>query len=109
MAIDLPNPIAAYFEADRQKGAEAIARCFTEHAVVKDEGRTYTSREAIRRWKADSANKYSYAAETVAIGHDNGRIVVTRHLVGDFPGSPVDLRYFFVLQSDEIAELEIVP
>jgi hypothetical protein len=32
---------------------------------------------------------------------------VTSHLVGDFPGSPVDLRYFFVLDGDKIASLEI--
>jgi len=35
--------------------------------------------------------------------------VVTSHVVGDFPGSPIDLRYLFVLDDDRIAELEIVP
>lgn len=40
---------------------------------------------------------------------DKGRIVVTAHLVGDFPGSPTDLRYFFVLEDDKIADLEITP
>jgi hypothetical protein len=32
---------------------------------------------------------------------------VTSHVVGDFPGSPVNLRYFFVLEGDKIASLEI--
>jgi len=34
---------------------------------------------------------------------------VTSHLVRDFPGSPVDLRYFFILDGDQIAALEIIP
>ena len=37
------------------------------------------------------------------------RTVVTAHVRGDFPGSPLDLRYFFVLEGDRIAELEIEP
>jgi len=109
MSIPLPRPIAAYFEADRKEGAEAVARCFTDNATVKDEGHIYTGREAIRLWKAESSAKYSYTAEPVAIAQDDRRTVVTSHLVGDFPGSPVDLRYFFTLEDDDIAALEIVP
>jgi hypothetical protein len=33
--------------------------------------------------------------------------VVTAHVAGDFPGSPIDLRYAFVLAGDRIARLEI--
>jgi hypothetical protein len=47
----LPDPIAAYFAAD-PNSTDAITRCFTTHAVVKDEGRTYTGLEAIKAWQA---------------------------------------------------------
>ena len=47
MTLNLPKPIAAYFAADTASG-EAVARCFTEAAVVKDEGHTYRGRAAIR-------------------------------------------------------------
>ena len=30
-------------------------------------------------------------------------------LTGNFPGSPVDLRFFFELDGDKIASLEIIP
>jgi hypothetical protein len=109
MAVELPNPIADYFEADRQKGAEAITRCFAEDAMVKDEGHTYSGRDAIRQWKADSSTKYTYTSKPVAIASQGGRTVVTSHLAGDFPGSPVDLRCFFVLKDGKITELEIIP
>lgn len=109
MTVELPSPVADYFEADRHQSAEAIARCFLKDAVVVDEGRTYSGREAIQQWKADSSAKYSYTSEPVAIANDQGRTVVTSHLAGDFAGSPLDLRYFFVLKSGKIAELETIP
>jgi hypothetical protein len=108
MFADLPTPIADYFEADRGLSAEAIAACFAPAAVVRDEGHTYAGRDAIRRWKDQSSAKYTYTAEPFLISDDDGRTVVACHLVGDFPGSPVDLRYFFVLDGEKIAELEIV-
>ena len=35
--------------------------------------------------------------------------VITSRLTGDFPGSPVDLRFFFRLERGKIASLEIIP
>jgi hypothetical protein len=109
MDVQLPRPVAAYFEADRSGNAEAVAACFSGDAVVKDERKTHAGREAIHRWKAEASTKFSYTVEPFALATDAGRTVVTSHVVGDFPGSPIDLRYFFVLEGDRIAELEIVP
>jgi isoquinoline 1-oxidoreductase beta subunit len=50
-----------------------------------------------------------YTSEPFACEAKDGKIVVTSHLVGNFPGSPVDLRYFFKLEGDKIASLEIIP
>ena len=49
MTIQLPEPITAYFAGDKLDG-DAVARCFTSDAVVKDEGRTYTGVAAIKQW-----------------------------------------------------------
>jgi len=109
MTIELPGPIAAYFSADKKGEAQAIAQCFTQDAVVVDEGNTYTGRDAIRQWMANASTQYHYTVEPFAVSEEDGRMVVTSHLVGTFPGNPVDLRFFFVVQDDKIAELEIVP
>jgi hypothetical protein len=108
MSLDLPTPIATYFSADKGDG-EAVSRCFTEQAVVMDESHTYKGRAAIRQWKADTSTKYNYTSEPMVVERNDGAIIVTSHLVGDFPGSPVDLRYFFVLEGEEIAALEVIP
>jgi hypothetical protein len=103
----LPKPIAAYFTADSGDG-EAVSQCFTENAIVKDEGHTHKGRAAIKRWKADASAKYQYTSEPFACEEKDGKIVVTSHLVGNFPGSPVDLRFIFKLEGDKIASLEII-
>jgi hypothetical protein len=109
MSLHLPNIIADYFETDRTGSAEGVAALFTDDAVVRDEQRTHVGRDAIRDWKAKASSQYNYTAEPFAIADSAGRKVVTSRLVGDFPGSPIDLRYFFILDGDQIADLEIVP
>jgi SnoaL-like domain len=107
-APSLPKPIAAYFAADSGDG-EAVSQCFTENAIVKDEGRTYKGRAAIKAWKTDASSKYQYTSEPFGCEEKDGKILVASHLDGNFPGSPVDLRFFFELEGDKIAALEIIP
>ena len=107
MTLVLPQPVATYFAADRTDG-DAVSRCFTETAVVQDEGHTYRGRAAIKQWKADAAAKYQYTSEPFACEQKDGKFVVTSRLTGNFPGSPVNLRFFFRLDGDKIASLEII-
>jgi SnoaL-like domain len=102
----LPDPISAYFSADKQN-PEALARCFTPHAVVKDEGQTYSGHDAIRAWKAAASTKYTYTNEPFSLLKKDGGYVVSSHLAGNFPGSPIDLQYHFRLERGLIASLEI--
>lgn len=108
MKLDLPKPIAAYFSADTGD-SEAVSQCFTEDAVVKDEGHTYQGRAAIKKWKADASTKYQYTSEPFACERKDEKVVVTSRLTGNFPGSPVNLRFFFGLEGNRIASLEIIP
>jgi len=107
MSISLPEPIAAYFAADKVD-SEATARCFTNDAVVKDEGRTYTGLESIRQWKAAATAKYQYTCEPFRSELTGETTVVSCHLTGTFPGSPIDLRYLFRLERGKVASLEIL-
>ena len=107
-SLNLPKPIAAYFTADQGDGGD-VSRCFTEDAFVKDEGHTHRGRAAIKAWKTDASAKYEYTCEPIACEEKDGKTIVTSHLVGNFPGSPVDLRFFFNLEGDKIASLEIIP
>lgn len=109
MTLDLPDTIARYFAADKQSDPESLAACFTSDAIVIDEGNTYTGREAIRQWMANASTQYSYTVEPFALAQQEGQMIVTSRLEGNFPGSPVDLRYQFAIDGDRIAALEILP
>jgi hypothetical protein len=108
MTLELPGPVAAYFAADKEDSG-AVARCFTEAAVVEDEGRTHRGRAAIQNWKEEASARYQYTCEPFACEQRDGTVVVTSRLTGTFPGSPVNLRFFFALQGDKIASLAILP
>jgi len=104
--LNLPEPIAAYFDADQRDG-EAVTRCFTKEAVVTDEGQTHSGRAAIKAWKTAASAKYAYTSAPFAVEQTHGRYIVTSRLTGNFPGSPVALRYLFRLERGKIAHLEI--
>jgi hypothetical protein len=106
--LDLPEPIAAYFDADRQDG-QAVARCFTTNGVVLDEGKTHAGLAAIEAWKTDAASRYTYTAKPHTLETQGSSYIVTSQVSGDFPGSPLDLRYRFMLERGKIATLEIAP
>ena len=101
--IHLPPPIAAYFAADTSD-ATAVARCFSESAVVIDERREHRGRPAITRWKAEATAKYHYTSEPLAVVVSGPEVTVTARVI---PGSPVKLRYRFTLEGASIARLEI--
>ena len=104
--IHLPPPIAAYFAADTSD-ANAVARCFSECALVIDERREHRGRPAITRWKAEATAKYHYTSEPLAVDVSGSEVTVTARVTGDFRGSPVELQYRFTLEGASIARLEI--
>jgi SnoaL-like protein len=106
--VDLPPPVAAYFAADTT-GAEPVAQCFTDGAVVIDERQEYRGRTAIARWKAEASAKFRYSVERLDARVSGNQTTVTGRVTGDFPGSPIDLQYRFTLEGDKIARLEIAP
>src|SRR5688572_11491947 len=105
--LNLPEPIAAYFDADKRGDAAAVARCFTKEAVVADDGHTYSGPAAIEEWKRAVSAKLSYTSQPIGLEQTNGRHVVTSTVTGNFRGSPLDLRYAFRLERGKIASLEI--
>ena len=110
MAVDLPKPIATYIAAENRADAEALAECFAEDAVVRDERQTIKGLTAIRRWKTETSSKYRHVMEPLAAIRNGDDIVVTNRLTGDFPGSPIELRFIFRLDDgDKITSLEIRP
>jgi hypothetical protein len=107
MSMQLPKPIAAYMAAENSDTPEALGACFAADAVVLDEGRTIEGLAAIKAWKVATKEKYRHSVEPLDATELGGETTVTTRVSGDFPGSPVTLRFVFRLAGDKIAPLEI--
>lgn len=107
MQIPIPPPVRLYFQSEACDDTLRVADCFTSDAVVTDERRTHQGLEAIRAWKAESKATTKYQVTPVSAEPDGGRVLVVGRVEGDFPGSPVMLRYLFDLEGDRISALEI--
>jgi hypothetical protein len=107
MLAQLPKPIATYLSSENAGDIETLAACFNADAVVRDERRTIEGLAAIRQWKITSREKYQHIVEPIEATGSGDTTIVTARVSGNFPGSPVTLRYSFGLKDGKIAALEI--
>jgi SnoaL-like domain len=105
--VTLPSPIANFLAADKAKDPDLVARCFTNDAFVRDEGKDYRGVEAIKAWSQDAFTKYEYAIEPLDATVATDTVNLRARLTGSFPNSPVELDFTFRLANDKIARLEI--
>ena len=103
----LAGPVAAYVTAANGQDVNAVTACFDEAAVVQDEGQSRHGITSIRQWAEEVSKKYRPTVDVIDVVETNGRTIVTGRVSGDFPGSPIELRYAFALDGEKIARLEI--
>ena len=107
MLAKLPQPVVNYLAAVTAKDTDMFARCFTDDALVHDEGRDYRGIEAITAWKTETQTKYKYVIEPLDALVSGNTVKLRARLTGDFPRSPADLDFEFMLANEKIASLEI--
>ncbi|RQR64664.1 nuclear transport factor 2 family protein [Burkholderia sp. Bp9002] len=107
MILSLPDSIRTYFDFSNGSDTAHAAQCFTPDAVVVDEGQTYRGHDAIESWNRESRKKYAFTVEPVAASGSGERLTISARVVGNFPGSPVQLDHVFDLAGDRISALEI--
>jgi ketosteroid isomerase-like protein len=111
MAIaDAPAVVARYLTAAAADDVDTLLGCFTDDAEVVDEDESFHGHEEIRRWRRTVASKFTYTVEVIdAQARTPDDHVVTTRLEGNFPGSPVELTYHFVLRDGLVSRLVIAP
>ena len=108
MIDNLPKPIALYILAENSGNAKLFDECFAEDAVVRDENETHHGLAAIKDWKAETKRKYQHTVNPLRAAEQDGNVIVTSRLTGNFPGSPIELDFVFTIQNDKIVSLEIL-
>jgi hypothetical protein len=107
MTIKLPAAVTAYLTADKDHDLDKLCQCFTNDAQVHDESRQYQGRDSIRTWKQQTTAKYQYTLEPLDAAVTERNVKLHARLTGNFPGSPADLHYTFVLTNGKIQSLAI--
>lgn len=107
MSIKLPKIIAAYVQAQNAHDAKAMLACFSESAVVHDEGEKHSGKKAIGEWIDKTTKKYMPHFSPTKIEVGDKETVLTVEVSGSFEGSPVDLDFHFVIENEMIAGLKI--
>ena len=107
MNLQLAEPIKKYFDLSNTADAAELKHCFNTDAVVLDEGGTYQGHKAIAAWFGDTRQKYDFSAKPLSATRRDKHDIVTAEVSGNFPGSPIELSYTFLLQDGKIQSLEI--
>jgi SnoaL-like domain len=105
--VTLPPAVANFLVADRAKDPDLVARCFTNDALVRDEGKDYRGFDAIKAWSQGAFTKYQYVIEPLDATVATDTVNLHARLTGSFPNSPVELDFSFRLANEKIARLEI--
>ena len=106
--MKLPNVISALIEAQNKLDADVYANCFTENAVVFDEGKTHKGRTAIRKWINEANKKYHTIMKPKSLEQSGDIVVLSTEIAGTFPGSSIILQYHFELENQLIRELKVI-
>ena len=109
MGWAFPEAVRDYLDAAGGDDAAAIARCFDPEGEVRDEGHAYVGREAIGRWAHEARKKYRFTLDVRNVEQAGDATVVTAQVTGNFPGSPIVLRFAFGIAAagKKIARLTI--
>lgn len=107
MAPALPQPIAAYVEANARLDVDGMLKPFAADAVLSDIGRPHQGHAELRRLFEDEVIAVQAIFTPDAVRHEDGQVVVEGLARGDFKGSPLRFTYRFALENDTIKELRI--
>jgi hypothetical protein len=111
-APPLHQLVAAYVEATNSFDLERLLAAFADDALVNDQLRDYSGREAIREWAARDIIGQGLTMEVTSAIEHYGNFIVTANVNGTFDKrglpDPLVLAFYFTLHGDQIVQLIIL-
>lgn len=105
--MELPQLVARFLEAQNNQDSKAYIECFTESAIVHDEGKTHKGKEEICQWIEEANEKYQSSMEPLKYEESGSKGTLTAEVSGTFPGSPIVLQFHLGLKDDLIDTLKV--
>jgi len=104
---DIPEVVSAYFDADQTNDVDALNHIFSDAAIVEDDGSLYRGIAEIRTWLLAMKEKYQYSLEIINVSNTGHISTVLTQGSGNFPNSPVKLKFQFTLENGKVVKLRI--
>lgn len=105
--MNLPKVITDLVNAQNNFDSINYAECFSETAVVFDEGKTHNGKLAIQNWIEDANEKYRSVMKPLAYTENGTTSVLSAEVSGTFPGSPIVLKFHFDIANGQIRHLKV--
>ena len=105
--MNLPKVVADLVVAQNNFDSVAYAQCFSETAVVFDEGKTHKGRNQIEQWIADANERYKAVMKPVGFEENGSGRLLKAEVSGTFPGSPIVMTYHLKIEDEWIQSLKI--
>lgn len=107
MTLRISPLLETFVTATNNHDGAALAACFVDDGVVHDEGTTHRGHAAIRAWFETVVRKYRFTIVASNVETSYDETVLTTRVTGEFPGSPIELRYCFNIGEERIRGLSI--
>lgn len=108
----LPQVIQNFIAAANKPDREAYVDCFSEDALVLDEGKEWAGKAAIKKWSAEHHFGANITLELKQHKQHEEEIVVVYKVDGDFDKTglpdPLYLDFYFQIRNLKIKQLTIL-
>ncbi|MEY8761989.1 nuclear transport factor 2 family protein [Chryseobacterium tongliaoense] len=105
--MNLPKVVSDLVKAQDDFDAHAYANCFSETAVVNDEGKTYKGKKEIEHWIKEANEKYRTVMKPLEYTENGTSSILSAEVSGTFPGSPLVLKFNFEIIDGKIQDLKM--
>ncbi|WP_370897374.1 nuclear transport factor 2 family protein [Chryseobacterium gossypii] len=105
--MNLPLVLKKLLEAQNTSDSVLYSECFSENALVFDEGKVYKGKDEIRRWNEKTNTQYQTQIEPLEFSEEGETYKLKASISGSFEGSPITLTFTFQIENDKISSLMI--
>jgi ketosteroid isomerase-like protein len=105
--MELPKLVTQFVETQNNHDSKAYVECFTESAIVHDEGKTHNGKVEIQQWIEHANEAYQSSMKPLDYEESGSNGVLTAEVSGTFPGSPIVLQFHLGLKNDLIDSLKV--
>jgi uncharacterized protein (TIGR02246 family) len=107
----MPQVVKDFITATNKPDADAYLDCFSEDAVVLDEGQKRYGKAAIKKWSNENQFAVNVRLEPQQVKQASNKIIITYKIDGDYDKNgipdPLLLDFHFCIKDDKIVELSI--